>query len=60
MSRDAGKPQISLHYKKQCIILDNIECHVPTYGKINTSQPYFVMRGRANKITIHNNVGKVE
>lgn len=50
-----GKPQISIHVNKTCIIVDNIECTVPTEGKINKRQPYFVMQGWASDVRIENN-----
>jgi hypothetical protein len=49
-SQRRGKPQISVHINKQCIITDNIEVLVPTEGKVNKRQPYFVMQGWANEI----------
>jgi len=54
-SKKVGKPQLSLHYKNICHIVDNIECFVPTTGRIRKSQPYFVMTGSAKSISIGSN-----
>lgn len=54
MSRLAGKPQISIHYKKTCHIVDNIVCNVPTKGHIKKQQPHFVIKGKGD-ITFVNN-----
>jgi hypothetical protein len=58
-SSKQNKPQITLHYKKQCIILDNIIYNVPTWGHINKSQPKFVVRGRCKEIIIENKIAKI-
>jgi hypothetical protein len=42
-SREQKKPVISVHYKDQCFLVENIVCNVPTKGKLNKRQPYFVM-----------------
>lgn len=46
------KPQISIHFKNKCIIVDNIEVRVQTEGKLNKRQPYFVMQGWAKEVEI--------
>jgi len=52
----AGKPQVSVHYQGTCHIVDNVVCDRPTTGKINKRQPYFVMRGLCNNVTIQKGV----
>lgn len=54
-SQKAGKPQISLHYRKQCIIADNLICNVPTWGVYRKTQPRFVMKGKASTIRLEGN-----
>jgi hypothetical protein len=54
-SQQEGKPQISLHYNKQCHIVDNLVINVPTNGKIRNEQPYFVVEGEAENIEIYDN-----
>lgn len=51
-SKKAGKPQITVHYNKQCLIVDNIICKVKTWGKINRRQPYFVIKGKCKHLEI--------
>ena len=52
-SKKAGKPVISLHYNRTCHLVNNIKCYVPTYGKINKKQPFFVIKGKARLIQIN-------
>lgn len=59
-SRQAGKPQISIHYQNTCHIVDNVVCKVKTEGKINKRQPLFVMRGKCSKFQIQKGVGIIE
>ncbi len=54
-SRKAGKPQVTLHYKGKCILVDNIKICVNIQGKINKRQPYFVMTGSCSQVDIVNN-----
>ncbi len=54
-SQRAKKPQISVHYDKTCYIVDNIECHVPTEGRIRKRQPYFVMVGKCTSFILLKN-----
>lgn len=51
-----GKPQVSVHVKQKCHIVDNVICNVPTFGKINKTQPKFVVQGKAEKFEIRDNV----
>jgi len=55
-SSKAGKPQITIHYKKSCIVIDNIICKVPIMGRIRKQQPRWVVAGKANDIKFENNV----
>jgi hypothetical protein len=45
----------SVHYKNQCMFVNNIICNVPCESKTNRRQPYAVIRGMANDITIVEN-----
>jgi hypothetical protein len=59
-SQKAGKPQISLHFMKQCHIVDNIICGVPTRGRVQSKrQPQFVMVGRCDTINLEGGVAHV-
>ncbi len=44
--------KIIVHYKKQCIIVDNVHCLVPCESKWNKTQPNLVMQGWAKKVKI--------
>lgn len=55
-SQRAGKPQISVHYKNKCHIVDNIICKTPIAGKLNKRQPRFVVKGKCKNFRIRNNV----
>ena len=49
------KGKMSVHFKKQCLLVDEIECGVPCETKWNRTQPKLVMRGFASSVTIKNN-----
>jgi hypothetical protein len=46
---------MSVHFKGKCHIVDDICCNVPCETKWNKTQPYLIMRGFAQKVTIENN-----
>lgn len=47
--------KLTVHYRKKCIIADNIMCTVPTESKWNKQQPYIVMQGWAKEVKIISN-----
>jgi len=49
------KKKMSVHFKKQCIVVDDIICNVPCETKWNKTQPNIVMQGFAEKVLIENN-----
>ena len=49
------KGKMSVHFKKSCTTVDNVECNVPCETKWNKGQPMLVMRGFAKHIEIKNN-----
>ncbi len=49
-SRAAKRPQISVHWQKKCLIVDNVDIQVPTWGHKNKRQPFFVMKGKARYV----------
>ena len=53
-SKKFGKPQLSIHYKKTCYIVDYIKCEVPTYSHNRNKQPHCVIKGRCTEINIKN------
>jgi len=54
-SRSAKKPQISVHWKGVCHIVDNVCVSAFSKGHVNKRQPYFVMKG-VGRVSIFNNV----
>ncbi len=59
-SSSVGKPQITIHYKKQCLIVDNLICNVSTAGHLKNSQPRFVVKGKCSNIIIKNNIAYID
>jgi len=53
-SRAAGKPQWTVHYKDQCLIVDDIECHVLVKSRTRKRQPFAVICGKTDGILIKN------
>lgn len=49
------KNKMSIHFKKTCIVVDDIECNVPCETKWKKRQPNLVMQGFARDIIIKNN-----
>lgn len=58
-SKAVGRPQLSIHYRKQCHIVDFIECNVPTKSKNNVKQPHVVITGKG-VLRIENGIGIIE
>lgn len=55
-----NKPIISIHYRGNCMLVENIVCNVPTKGKINKRQPFFVVCGKAQSIEIINKIAFIK
>lgn len=56
----SGRPQITVHHKGICYIVDNLKCKVMTHGKIRKSQPRFVVAGKANSVIIKDGIAIIE
>lgn len=41
---------MSIHFRKSCTVVDNIQCMVPCITKWNKRQPQLVMQGYASEI----------
>lgn len=50
---------ITLHWNKQCIPVQNIVCHVPVETKWNKQQPRVVLRGFAKEIIIEDGTATI-
>jgi hypothetical protein len=49
------KKKMSVHFRKQCIVVDDVICMVPCETKWSNTQPNLVMRGFATDVEIKNN-----
>jgi hypothetical protein len=54
------KGKMSIHFKKSCTVVDNIECRVPCQTKWNKTQPQLVMQGFASNVKIENGIAIIE
>jgi len=52
--------RLTLHYKGECIPLDDLVCEVQTESKWNKRQPHIVMQGFAEEVTITNSDKRVK
>lgn len=52
-----GKPTITVHYKGQCHLVDNVDVLVPCHGRVRNTQPRFVMAGKAMALSVSQGVG---
>ena len=59
-SRRTGMHKWSVHFRSQCMIVSSIDCLIPTYSKVNKTQPYVVMKGRAEEVTIKNDTAIIK
>lgn len=59
-SKDLGKTSLTVHYNKQCLIVDNIKCNVPTFGCNRTEQPRFVIKGKCKSLKIENGIAIID
>ena len=55
-----GDKKMSVHFRKKCINVDNIECLVPCATKFNKRQPLLVMQGYAKNVKIKGNTAIIE
>lgn len=46
--------KMSVHFRKQCLIVEDVVCNVPCESKWNKTQPNLVMRGYAADVVIEN------
>ena len=46
MSKAKGRNILTVHYNKQCILVEDIECNVPIKTRSRKTQPHCVMCGR--------------
>lgn len=62
-SLKAGKPQLSVHYKNICYIIEGLKCNIPIETRIRKTQPRCVMAGKASDFIIKwngkNRIGEI-
>jgi hypothetical protein len=46
MSKKMGKNILTIHYRKRCILVEDIECNVPIKTCHRKTQPHCVLCGR--------------
>jgi hypothetical protein len=51
---------MSIHFKDQCRVVDNVVCEVPCETKYNKRQPRLVMQGFAAQVDIKNNTAFIK
>ncbi len=54
-----AKKKMSIHFRDQCMVVDNVICKVPCETKWNKRQPNLIMRGFCKDVTIKDNVGYI-
>lgn len=54
MSKKLGKTQLTVHYNKQCHLVDGIVLNVPTYSRNRKSQPHCIICGKGELEIINN------
>lgn len=42
----AGSPKMTVHYRRRCLLVDEVQCEVPVRSRQRQSQPRVVMSGR--------------
>jgi hypothetical protein len=52
VSKQTGEHLWSVHYRKKCYIVKEIQLLATAFSKINKSQPYAVMQGYATDVVV--------
>lgn len=58
-SLKAGKPQLTVHFKGVCHIVDRVCILTPTWSENRKQQPRCVICGKADNVSIFNGVATV-
>ena len=59
-SQRTGIHKWSVHFRNQCFIVGSIACLIHTRSKVNRTQPYVVMRGQAQEVTVENDTATIK
>jgi len=54
------KGKMSVHFRNQCIIVDNVECNTSCETHWQDRQPRLIMRGKAKSVTVVNGKAIIE
>lgn len=52
LTRQRGKPYMSVHFRGKCYFTPDLICRVPCQTKVNKRQPIMVMEGKCNELHI--------
>jgi len=50
---------MTVHFRNQCLIAQDIKCGVPCETKWSKTQPHLVMRGYASSVEVKDNVAYI-
>ena len=51
--------KMTVHFQKQCFLVDKISCQVPCETKQNKRQPRIVMQGFCGEVRIENDLAEI-
>lgn len=54
------KKKMTIHFKKSCMIVDNVVCNVKCETKWKKTQPNLVMQGFCKEVVIIDNIGYIQ
>lgn len=54
------KKKMSIHFRKSCVVVDDIECKVPCETKWNKTMPNLVMQGYCHQVRFEGNKAIIE
>lgn len=52
--------KMSIHFRNQCIPVDDVECNVPCETKRNKIQPFLVLQGYCSNVTVNGSKGIIQ
>jgi hypothetical protein len=53
-SRKFGSPKLTVHYRGQCLLVDDLDCSVRTFSRKRKTQPHVVIAGVADSLVVKN------
>jgi hypothetical protein len=49
-SAQHGSPVFTVHYRDTCYLVEHVECKVPVYTRVRSTQPRAVVAGKAKSL----------